>query len=76
LERTVALAAMDPSSHRRLRPNKRGGGRRHLQRHLAGIGDTLATIFTIADENTITTLAAAGRIGSERLARANASEPA
>jgi leucine dehydrogenase len=47
-----------------------------LQRHLADIGDTLATIFTIADENTITTLAAAGRIGSERLARASASAPA
>ena len=47
-----------------------GWDRGTLERHLAGIGETLAEIFAISDRDGITTVAAAEQIGSERLARA------
>jgi leucine dehydrogenase len=45
-----------------------GWDRPTLDRKLEGIGETLAEIFAIADQNGITTVAAAERIGARRLA--------
>lgn len=40
-----------------------------LDRHLAGIGETLAEIFALADSSGISTLEAAERVGAARLHR-------
>ena len=50
-----------------------GWDRTTLDRHLEGIGETLAEIYAIAEESEITTVAAAERIGAERLAGASPS---
>ena len=52
-----------------------GWDRTTLDRHLEGIGETLAEIYAIAERSGITTVAAAERIGAERLAGTSRYEP-
>jgi glutamate dehydrogenase/leucine dehydrogenase len=53
-----------------------GWDRSTLDRNLERIGETLTAIFAIADRDGITTVAAAERIGAQRLAEAQSSQPA